>query len=234
MVRPSKSASASAASAPVVVEVSASVVEVAAPKEKKASKKSSKKSEETVAPVVVEAAAPVIENVVIEVSAPVSTESTEVTLSTKMTEFSARLQQVLSLASTLKSEFKAIEKVVSRDMKAAQKASSKKSKRTGNRQPSGFVKPTKISDELALFLEKPLGTEIARTTVSKEINNYIRANQLQDPANGRKINPDAKLTQLLKLSPGEELTYFNLQRFMKHHFVKMSDEVAVASVSASV
>lgn len=245
----SKTATATAAAAATesveVVNSTPSVVEsvtTSAPvKEKRASKKSSKKVDEPVT-VVVDAApaapAPVIENVVVETVelTEVLVEHTEVTLSTKMTDFSARLQQALYLLSSLKNEFKAIEKVVSRDIKAAQKASSKKSKRTGNRQPSGFVKPTKISDELANFLEKPIGTEIARTVVSKEINNYIRANQLQDPANGRKINPDAKLTQLLKMNPGDELTYFNLQRYMKHHFVKMSDDasaLASASVSAT-
>lgn len=235
--RSSTPASAPAAeSAPIVESAPVSMETVAAvpvPKEKKASKKSVKKTEESVvvAPAVVE---PVVEQVVENLVLETVVEGTDATLTTKMTEFGARLQQVLSLASTLKAEFKVIEKAVSRDMKAAAKASSKKSKRTGNRQPSGFVKPTKISDELANFLGKPLGTEIARTVVSKEINNYIRANSLQDAANGRKINPDAKLTQLLKLSAGEELTYFNLQRFMKHHFVKMSDEVAAAASSVSV
>ena len=217
--------------APVQVE-SAAPVQVESVQKK--SRKSTKKTEVLVS--VAADVTPQVENVVLEpVVSEQPVELSESSLTTKMTEFGARLQQVLSLASTLKAEFKVIEKAVSRDIKAAAKASSKKSKRTGNRQPSGFVKPTKISDELANFLGKPLGTEIARTVVSKEINNYIRANSLQDAANGRKINPDAKLTQLLKLSEGEELTYFNLQRFMKHHFVKMSDDATVtASVSASV
>ena len=37
-------------------------------------------------------------------------------------------------------------------------------------------------------------------------------------ANGRKINPDSKLAALLKLKKTDELTYFNLQRYMKPHF----------------
>jgi chromatin remodeling complex protein RSC6 len=82
------------------------------------------------------------------------------------------------------------------------------------------VKPTLISDELAAFLGKEKGSEVARTTVSKEINAYIRSAKLQDPTNGRKINPDAKLAKLLKIGKGDELTYFNLQRYMKHHFIK--------------
>ena len=86
------------------------------------------------------------------------------------------------------------------------------------RGPIGFIKPSHISDELAVFLGKPVGTMMARTEVSKEINTYIRVHGLQDAQNGRVINPDAKLRKLLRLPNGDELTYFNLQKYMKHHF----------------
>jgi len=86
--------------------------------------------------------------------------------------------------------------------------------------PSGFVKPTLISNELAEFLGKSIGTEMPRTEVSKEINAYIQAHGLQDGHNGRIINPDERLIKLLRLSEGDQLTYFNLQKYMKHHFIK--------------
>jgi hypothetical protein len=86
--------------------------------------------------------------------------------------------------------------------------------------PSGFVKPTLISNELAEFLGKSIGTEMPRTEVSKEINAYIEAYGLQDRHNGRIINPDERLRKLLRLSEGDQLTYFNLQKYMKHHFTK--------------
>lgn len=89
-----------------------------------------------------------------------------------------------------------------------------------HRVPSGFVTPTKISDELAKFLGKPVGTEMAGTDVSRLINGYIRANKLQDAQNGRVINPDAKFRSLLRLGKNDELTYFNLQKYMKHHFIR--------------
>lgn len=80
--------------------------------------------------------------------------------------------------------------------------------------------PTKISDELAKFLGKPVGTEMARTDVSHLINGYIRNNNLQDAQNGRVINPDKKMIALLRLGENDELTYFNLQRYMRHHFIR--------------
>ena len=101
-----------------------------------------------------------------------------------------------------------------------------KAERSANSLPSGITKPVAISDELAKFLGKAVGSEMARTEVSKEINAYIREKGLQDKENGRKIHPDASLSKLLALGSGDELTYFNLQRYMKHHFVK---EAAVAA-----
>ena len=147
-------------------------------------------------------------------------ESTEPKVSTRLSEYSDKINQLSSLISSLKTEFKALEKTIAKELKAAEKASQKRKRASGNRAPSGFVKPTLISDELAAFLNKEKGSMLARTAVSKEINNYIRANKLQDAANGRKINADAKLAKLLKLAKTDELTYFNLQKFMKHHFVK--------------
>jgi chromatin remodeling complex protein RSC6 len=164
---------------------------------------------------------------VVDTAAPVVESAEPAPLVSKMTEYGAKLQQLVGLLSALKNDFKTLEKTVTRELKTAQKASAKKRRTSGNRQPSGFVKPTRISDELAEFLGKTSGTEMARTAVSKEINAYIRANNLQDAKNGRKINPDNKLTKLLKLSKEDELTYFNLQKFMKHHFVK----VAVAATA---
>lgn len=202
MVRASKTDKQSAAPVPVPV--------VSEPVAKKAAKKPKAVAEVAAPTPVVEAAAP--SNEVVE---PVDT---SVTL--KLNEFGAKIQQAFSIFSSLKGDFKTLEKTIARELKAAAKSSAKKSKRSGNRQPSGFVKPTRISDELATFLGKSSGAQMARTEVSKEINAYIRANKLQDKDNGRKIIPDAKLSTLLKTQPSDELTYFNLQRFMKHHFIK--------------
>jgi len=148
-------------------------------------------------------------------------------LTSKLADYSSKIQQLSSVVGLLKTEFKALEKAVARELKSAQKSASKKKRSSGNRAPSGFVKPTRISDELALFLGKEKGTELARTAVSKEINAYIRANSLQDKENGRKIHADVKLAKLLKLGKDDELTYFNLQKYMKNHFVK-----AVPAVTA--
>ena len=137
------------------------------------------------------------------------------------TEFSNKLNQVFSALSVLRADYKNLERRYMKELKASQKLNFRK-KRKANRAPSGFVKPTKISTELATFLDKPIGFEMARTEVTREINKYIRANNLQDSVNGRKINPNPALAKLLKIAPTDELTYFNLQRFMSPHFQKLN------------
>lgn len=144
----------------------------------------------------------------------------ETTISTEFTTILASIQTVVQQINGLKSALRTLEKKAVREIKAANKASKKKQRSKGNRQPSGFVKPALISNELAAFLGKASGTEMARTEVTKEINAYIRANKLQDPKNGRIIKADAKLQSLLNLKKGDELTYFNLQKYMSPHFAK--------------
>jgi len=169
-----------------------------------------------VAPVVTASTVAVVTNTVVDLSG----DATETSLSEQFNVFMAKLQTVGTQFSSLKLDFRALERRCTRDFKVAQKTSAKGKRRSGNREPSGFVKPTEISEELASFLKKPSGTLMARTEVTKEINAYIRANSLQDTTNGRKIIPDAPLTKLLKIAKTDELTYFNLQKYMSHHFPK--------------
>ena len=201
------------ATAPVVVDTAAAV-------EKKTRKPKAPKVEAAPAPV----ETPIVDAAVAPEAADV-----EAPLAEQSVEFLAKLQQLGTLISSLKTEYRTLEKKWSREVKAAQKQSSKRKRKAGNRAPSGFVKPTKISDELASFLGKEKGTEMARTDVTREINTYIRAHKLQDKDNGRKIIPDTKLAALLKLKKTDELTYFNLQKYMSPHFAKATKvEVATA------
>ena len=180
--------------------------------EAKPAKASKKKETPAPAPVVAE---PVV------VAEPAAASTTEtVSVSTDFSDFMGRLQQLSTAISSLKTEFRTLEKKATRELKTAAKVSNKRKRKTGNRSPSGFVKPTLISDELASFLGKTTGTQMARTEVTREINAYIREHKLQDKTNGRRINADTKLSSLLKLTSGEELTYFNLQRYMSPHFAK--------------
>jgi chromatin remodeling complex protein RSC6 len=152
------------------------------------------------------------------VAEPVATEP-EVTLSDDFTTLLSALTAMRSQLTGLTAQVRALRTRSERAVKAAQKASKKR--RSTNRKPSGFTKPTLISDELATFLGRSKGSEMARTEVTREINAYIKEHNLQNPENKRQINPDAKLRKLLKMSKSDSLSYFNLQTYMKALFPKV-------------
>jgi upstream activation factor subunit UAF30 len=179
-------------------------------------------------PVVEQQPEPVVVKETVSLEEPVSDPEVDIPVAEQSVEFLAKLQQLGVLVSSIKADWRIIEKKWVRELKVALKQSSKRKRKSVNRAPSGFVKPTRISDELASFLEKPSGSEMARTEVTRDINKYIRTNNLQDKENGRKIIPDSKLATLLKLNETDELTYFNLQRYMSPHFAKATKEVVVS------
>lgn len=189
--------------------------------------KTVKKSKTAVVEEVVVTPPPVVETV------PETTELTEEqSLLSDYTNLSLKCQQAAAILSSMKKELLALEKKTNRVLRTIKKTSGKRKAKSGNKQPSGFTKATPISPELAKFLGKTPDTEMARTDVTKEINSYIRAHNLQDPQNGRKINPDKALSTLLRIKAGDELTYFNLQRFMSPHFPKSAAALAAAASSA--
>lgn len=192
-----------------------------APAPEKTPRKSSKKADAETKPAE-PVVAPSSESVSMTVETLPEAEQTAVDTSNdieaRCLKFYAELQEIAGKLSHMKSAFKSIERDYGKKLKTASKGHGKK--KSGNRAPSGFVKPTKISDELATFLGKPIGTEMARTEVTREINVYIRSNNLQDAANGRQINANPALAALLKLKEGDALTYFNLQKYMSGHFIK--------------
>ena len=218
---------------PVVVEqpvlnTASSVVETKTASKPKKAKVVKTEDDQVSSPTTVPVSvAPVTEDVVVTTELA----DLEQAFNAQSLEFLAKLSQLSSIVSSLKAEYKMIEKKWTRDLKVAQKTSSKKKRKSGNRAPSGFVKATKISDELAQFLEKPTGIEMARTDVTREINKYIRLHNLQDKENGRQINPDSKLTSLLKLKDTDVLTYFNLQRYMSPHFYKAPPKESVVATA---
>ena len=127
-------------------------------------------------------------------------------------------QLIMNTVSALKANMKNIDKLTARLMKEAAKSSKKKKASNGL---SGFEKPTLISDELAAFFGKDKDTLMARTEVSKLIHEYVKSHNLQKEGNRRVIKPDSKLQKLLGTdSSKEELTYFNLQKYLKKHFRK--------------
>ena len=158
---------------------------------------------------------PVVQNTVQE-----PTVTIESSMTTMLTEFAKNIQALSESLNKMKTEFRVLEKQVLREAKTMDKVNAKRNKNKGSRAPSGFVKPAAISPELAKFLGVAADTKMARTDVTKMITSYVKEHKLQASDNGRRIMPDTKLKALLKVTDKDEVTYFNLQKFMKHHFVK--------------
>ena len=83
---------------------------------------------------------------------------------------------------------------------------------------SGFAKPTQISEELAKFLNIDKDELIARTQVTKLINNYVKENNLQNLENKREIIMNDALKKLVDIPDDVTLSFFNLQKYIKHHY----------------
>ncbi len=119
---------------------------------------------------------------------------------------------------TLQQQIRHLEKNIKKEMKGLKKVA-EKSKNKGNKKPSGFANPTKVTKELCEFMNKEEGTQIARTEVTRALISYIKSNNLQNKLNKKIILPDEKLQFLLGINEEQELTYFNLQKYMNKHFI---------------
>ena len=149
-------------------------------------------------------------------------------LQSEFNELVTTLNGLKTVVSSLSTRLRTLQKKYDRELRTALKSGKKRRAQSANpnRKPSGFVKPTLITDELATFLNRESGAMMARTEVTREINKYIRENKLQDPNNGRVIHPDDALRSLLNVKKNEELTYFNLQKYMSPHFKKSAPSTA--------
>ena len=84
---------------------------------------------------------------------------------------------------------------------------------------SGFMKPVRISKELAKFTKWNPEEPRSRVDVTKFLCTYVKEHNLQNPSDKRQINPDAKLTSILQYEPSQgALTYPGMQKRIQHHF----------------
>ena len=181
---------------------------------------------ETPVEVVVETPVEVVVETPVEVvlqCSPVDTTTRpEDVLSQQLTSLLLSVTEVMSQLKSVHSEVKVVEKNYGKLLKDHDKTTNKR--RRQYRKPSGFAKPSPLSDEMTEFLGLEKGVEIPRNEVTKLINQYLVDNGLRDETDKRKILPDKKLTILLNLKGDENLSYFNLQKYIKHHFVSKTPQ----------
>jgi chromatin remodeling complex protein RSC6 len=157
--------------------------------------------------------------------------STQTQIDIDFNSISEKIAQLKSLQTQIVNDLKKLQKNVSKHIKESNKKKKKvKDPNAPKRSPSGFAKPAPLSNDLCDFLNKPYGTEMARTDVTREITQYIKSENLQDEQNRRIILPDKKLKTLLNSSDVDDnpVTYFNLQKFLRVHFIKKDSGPSVS------
>jgi len=204
--------------APVSAETP--VVAKAAPKPRKAAAKA-----EVTVPVV-EVVAPVTEAVVVEVGAE---RTTAVILATLQESLRALGTETTTRVRALVAEAVEATKALKRDARNSKRRHKKdpatmtpeeRSAWEARRANNAFLKLRPISDELASFMGLSPKSQRSQTDVTKFIATYVKTHSCFDPSFKRRILPDAKLGKLLRVKDGQEVTYLNLQSFLKVHFLK--------------
>ena len=88
---------------------------------------------------------------------------------------------------------------------------------------AGFLKPVKISAEMAKFTGLDPNGLHSRVDVTKFLCSYIKQHNLQNPEDKRQIKADHALAKLLAYdakTSEKPLTYYHLQFLLKNHFTK--------------
>ena len=128
---------------------------------------------------------------------------------------------------------KELVKLYKREKKMFSKKHKKKRDPSLPKKLNVFTTPTKLSNNLCSFLNKPAGTELARTEVTKAISKYIKKHKLSVPENKKKFIPDSNLKTILGPLQEKDIekgyTYFNLQRYIRDEFVKTPSVQSVST-----
>ena len=212
----------------VVVAAAPAPVAAAAPKAPKPAKAKAVKVEKAPAAGTASLTVPTVETP----SAPVVVESTE----TSEVQLVALGEKLKALGADLQTRLREATKAVQDAIKAAKREArdGKKKKRKdpkdmtpeelkvweARRANNAFLVQRPLTDELAAFMGLKAGEKRSQTEVTKFISGYVKQHNCFDPNFKRRILPNAALGKLLRVSDKDEVTYLNLQSFLKVHFKK--------------
>lgn len=187
-------------------------------------------------PRVVKAVAPkevieVVPEVITEVPGVIKTEPVEAacvgeTLGDKIKNTLDSVSIFIKTLKVVEAELKVIKALYTKE----HRKNTKRPKRAVSLMSHGFVKDVKISKELAEFLKVPFDSLISRPKVTTAISQYVKEHSLANPEKKSIFKTDSVLEKILgeprflinKKRPelGYGFSYFNLQTYLKDHFVK--------------
>ena len=207
-----------AAPAPKVVE--AKETKTKAEPKVKAAKVTPAKAEVTVPTVATPSAEPVIatpsvtsETQLVALAETLKALSTD--LSTRVRDAVKAVQEAAKAAKREARDSKKKKKVDPATMTTEQRAAWEK-----RRANNAFLVQRPLTDELCHFMGLKSGDTRSQTQVTKFISEYVKTHSCFDPSFKRRILPNAALAKLLRVGDKDEVTYLNLQSFLKVHFIK--------------
>jgi chromatin remodeling complex protein RSC6 len=185
-------------------------------------------------------AKPATETVAVPVVAPVATPVAATPVVTEVRTADAVLTSLQEALKTLKSDLTSRLAAVSHDLIEVSKAvkrelrDSKRRRKVdpatlspedraiweARRKNNAFLKPRLLTDEMCTFMGLPAKSQRSQTDVTKFVSAYVKEHNCFDPKFKRRIVPDTKLAKLLRTKDKDEVTYLNLQSFLKVHYVK--------------
>jgi chromatin remodeling complex protein RSC6 len=95
---------------------------------------------------------------------------------------------------------------------AAKKPAAEKKEAPARKPNAAFMKPMTPSETLAAVIG---ATPMPRTEVTKKVWEYIKKNNLQDAANKRNINADAKLKAVF--GGKDQVSMFEMTKLISNH-----------------
>ena len=144
------------------------------------------------------------------------------------------LLQLVSDMAEVKSSLKSLAKLMRKNNAKQDDPDGEKAKTRASN--NGFNRPLEVSEKLRTFLVLGEDEKVSRSEVTRRINAYVTANSLKQVDNGRNINLDDKMRELLEPPEGLQITFLNIQKYLSPHYVKVvkeevvKEEVVVADV----
>jgi chromatin remodeling complex protein RSC6 len=212
MAKKSSAPAAPAAPAPAAAPA-AKTVKVAKAKASKA---------EVVVPTIATPAAPAV-------AAATPAQSSEVLLATLTeqlkalsTEFTAKVREAVKAtqeaAKAAKKEQRDSKK--KRKINPADMTPEQRKAWEARRANNAFLVQRPLTPELCTFMGISAGSKRSQTEVTKFVSEYVKSHNCFDPQFKRRILPNAALSKLLRVDDKTEVTYLNLQKYLKVHFLK--------------
>lgn len=155
--------------------------------------------------------------------------ASETTLADEIRVLTEQLTAIRDSATAALTSLKRVSKRATTEIKTASKGKrrARAERAEGEeRKPSNFEIPVPISDELSAFLGGGKNNQMSRAQVNSAMSKYYNENNLRTK---HTIKANPALRKLLGIGSDVELTIFNIQKYLTHHYPQSAAAKAAAA-----